>query len=504
MKIKTRYTWKNSIKKYTAQPLKFFKATTLNDLRQIIIEAEQNHVRVRAVGSGHSFSEVAISNGYLVDISRLRKIDDNIPSFIKDPSQKTLVQVQAGITVQRFNKMMVRRHLCVVNMGGIDEQTLAGAISTGTHGTGKDLPAFHGMVMSIVLVTSGGKVFRIEPNDGITNKAIYAEEGVDDLIQDDQKFNSVLVGLGCFGIVYSLILKLEQMYWLEETKKASTWAVVREALVDGTLFTEKGDPTSANDSDARKNNRVKLRSVMFQVNPYVIGKDQRCTVVRHWLLKKEPKRNLWDMTRNWASYFGGSLPFTFAIVWLCAKFFPRGLPGMISFSLKSLWDVRYVNKGYKVLYQGAEFVKKRAYDCEYAFDFNSKDYITAIEEIFKVVIQLRMNYRRYQSAPIGFRFVKGSGAYLSADYGKDVCYIDLPFVRGTPGADEMLDIYQDILLKYDGRPHWGKIHNRMYGKPASLKSLYPAVLTWQKEFRAFNSAGTFSNNFSDRLQLGEL
>ena len=74
MKVQYRRTWRNTTGKHYCQPLKYFELRTLADLRQIVREAEREGVRVRAVGSGHSFSDVAISSGYLVSFARLNQL----------------------------------------------------------------------------------------------------------------------------------------------------------------------------------------------------------------------------------------------------------------------------------------------------------------------------------------------------------------------------------------------------------------------------------------------
>ena len=179
MKIKYRATWHNTVKKEKTQPLKYFLPENLQDIQKVVNEAEPQGIKVRAVGSGHSFSDVAITEGYLVDLKRINHLLELREEWLKDIDTSCLVHVEAGITIQKFNKRMEKRGLCVVNMGGIDNQTLAGAISTGTHGSGLELPAFHGMVRSIVLVSGGGKTYRIEPANGITDPDKHNEPDVE-------------------------------------------------------------------------------------------------------------------------------------------------------------------------------------------------------------------------------------------------------------------------------------------------------------------------------------
>ena len=109
----------------------------------------------------------------------------------------------------------------------------------------------------------------------------------------------------------------------------------------------------------------------------------------------------------------------------------------------------------------------------------------------------------YQSAPLGLRFVKRSNAYMTMEYGRDVIYMDTPFMTKTKGADLILDHFQDLLFSYGGIPHWGKINNRLIGRPELVRQMYPKFAAWQQVYFEFNASGIFSNQFSDRLLFDE-
>ena len=491
MKIKTNKVWMNTIKKYGGLMPFYCLPKTREDIVELVQRAENEGKRIKAVGSGHSFSDVAVPETYLVDLKKMNKLLD-LPKSIKAGRTDNLVHVEGGMTVQKFNKQMGKpdRNLCVVNMGGIDEQTLAGAISTGTHGTGIDLPSFPGMVRSILMVTHEGKSVRIEPKDGVTDPAKHNEQGVE-LIQDEDTFNSALVSLGCFGIIYSFILEMKPMYYLEESKTRYEWSFVKYKLQDRSLFYELDGKTP-------------IRGVMVQVNPYKNKEgDRTCIVVRHRMLPGKPKkRGLGARTRNWLSSTLGSLPFSYWVLRRIARRSPHKLPGLLDTSLKSLQDKRYQNKGYKVLYQGAEYIKVRAYDCEFAFNMENKnnDFIEALEAMFDRAEE-NMKKGRYQTAPMGLRFVDSSPAYLSPEYNHKVAYIDSPFITGSLHLDELLFEYQEIMLKHNGIPHWGKINTVLDEKLDEISQHYPKLKDWQKVLKKFNPTGTFSNKFSERLGL---
>lgn len=493
MIIKRNKVWRNTIKKFGGKMPYYAIPESLENISELVLRAESEGKRIKAVGSGHSFSDVAVPEMYLVNLKKLnQELPLNKAGIKKEYQGKNLVHVEGGMTVQRFNKRMDKKGLCVINMGGIDNQTLAGAISTGTHGTGLDLPSFPSMVRSLLLVTGGGKKFRIEPDDGITNPDTYDEPGVE-LVQNDKKFYSAILSLGCFGIIYSFILELEDMYYLSENKKCYEWSEIKPKLEDRSLFFEKDGTTP-------------IRGVMVQINPYKNENgDHTCMVVRHRYLNTRPHRSLGDATRNLISSILGNLPMSYWVIRYVANKKPSKLPNMLDQSLSSLEDRRYENKGYKVLYQGVEFVKLRAYDSEFAFDLTDKnnDFVEALEDLFNKAEENR-KHGLYQSAPMGVRFVDESPAYLSPEYGKKVAYIDTPFIMHSPHLDEILYGYQEIMINHNGMPHWGKINSILDDKPHLIAKNYTKLKEWQEVFQEFNPNKTFSNVFSDRLNLGSI
>lgn len=203
MKMRTRVTWSNSTGRYQVQPLQYLIPESLSDLVKAIQMAEHTGHRIRAVGAGHSYSDIAITDGYLLDMHCLQRVLPLKKEQLWAAYQDThVVEVEAGITVHDLNRKLDQRELALINMGAIDNQTISGAISTGTHGAGRNLPALSGMVRSIVLVAAEGKIYRVEPKEGITDPALHNEPDIT-LIQDDAVFNSTVVSLGCMGIIYS-------------------------------------------------------------------------------------------------------------------------------------------------------------------------------------------------------------------------------------------------------------------------------------------------------------
>lgn len=479
MKIKTRKTWKNSIKHEKAQPVQFIKTGDPAELSTIIKDARQNNFTVKAIGTGHSFNDIACSNGYMVDISEMNKILP-LPPFVRSTGKK-LVQVEAGITIRHLNNELDKLDLSVINLGGIDHQTIAGAIATATHGSGIGLQAIHSMVRSMVLVAGDGNVYRIEPTNGISDPAMHQEPGVK-LVQNDDDFNAVLVSLGCMGIISSYILEVADMYWLKESKTLYKWSEIKPKLLDKSLLNE-------------------ARHVMILVNPYRTKGDHTCLVTRIQITTDKPQSRLEKLrsmaARKWSEtrivYWYARMKF-----WL----FSRSTPKLIDRSLRALRDESYINKAHFVLYQGSEFVKERAFDAEFAFDL-SGDYVNVIEKIFETTEHYCQKGRIYMTSPVGMRFVKASDAFLAPEYKRDICYVDTPFLQGTVGADELLDACQDLMFEGGGFPHWGKKNSRLSAHVHTIEKTFPRLNSWKTIQKKYDPDGLFANNYTARFLLTE-
>ncbi|HEX7902548.1 MAG TPA: D-arabinono-1,4-lactone oxidase [Chitinophagaceae bacterium] len=481
------------MKKFKSYPIRYFLADSLSDIIQVVKEAEEK--KVRAIGSGHSFSDVAVTNDYFIDIDNLTTVKFADPHLIKTQFHNlALIESEAGIVLKELNKKLDALNVALINMGGIDKQTLAGVISTATHGTGKDLPSIPGFVRSLTIVAAGGKVYRIEPTEGITNPAFFNDPNIK-LIQDDATFYSVLVSFGCAGIIYSCIIEVKQQYYLRETKKKTNWEELKLKLLDGSIFSEADDLS----------NGKCPRSCSLLINPYEIRGDKHyCIVMRHFDTDRPQKWLLFEATRNILSSILGNIPYFFFYTYWLFRVFPHRSPFLIRGSLKGMRDKKFVHKAHKVMYQGFVFVKEHAYDAEFAFDLSNRtNIVKTIEDLMKKAGEIKNNHKAYQSAPIGVRFVLRSKAYLAPEYEKEVAYIDVPFLLGINGNDFMLEQYQEILLKNYGIPHWGKTNTILDADPAYLQTLYPQLSTWKKVIKEFNPDGTFSNKFSERLKLTE-
>jgi hypothetical protein len=246
-----------SLRKYTP--------ATLDDLVAIVkeAEAEPEPKHIRAVGSAWSFTTINFTPDYLVSTDALNKCLSEtmtgtqysdpvfrslLPSVVQDfkenSQQKGLYHVEAGIKIHDLYCRLesipngdVNTHgYALPTLGGSGGQSLAGAISTSTHGGDIRLPPLPDMVRGIHLVGAGGEEFFIQrASQPIVDVKLLAYNmpcvaACGHIISDDDVFNSVVVSMGRMGIIYSLVIEVRDQFFLEETTLPDTWPNVQPKL----------------------------------------------------------------------------------------------------------------------------------------------------------------------------------------------------------------------------------------------------------------------------------
>lgn len=228
-------------------------------------------------------------------------------------------------------------------------------------------------------------------------------------------------------------------------------------------------------------------------------------VTRNFEIDEPPFLRFKDRTRAVLSSVLSRIPAFFYLSLFIVNYLPRLVPHMLERSIKATRDATFIHKSYKVLFQGFEFVASQGQGAEFAYDMmDAKAYLDVIKQVFEKVAQLSEAFKLYPSSAPTLRFVKASEAYLTPEYQQDVCYIGNPVLVRQKGANLILNEYQDIHFKYGGKPHWGKVTNRLDGQPELIRQWYPKFREWQQVMFRFNPNGTFLNSFAERLRLDEL
>lgn len=484
---KTRYTWSNATNTVVSTPLRYFYPQNVEDIQAIVTEAEQEKLRVRAVGSGHSFSEAAKGDDFLMDMKELRDAEIyEAPNVNASNANKHFVLAGAGITIRRINRILDEKDLALENMGAVDFQTISGALMTGTHGSGIHKPAFPDMVRALRLVTTGGKLIHIEPSNGITDPVYHAQHSPLQLIQDDDIFYSTVLSFGAMGIVYQMILEVVPRFWIRERRYLDKWTSVKAQLADGTFM----QLVEANDF------------VSFRVNPYEIDGDHLCSIVVQQIIHTPPSKAEQGRRNLFATFASNREALIEGLIKTINRK-PEMTGKRIQTSLKFSRVKLYTDKSFKVLYQSGAAVLHYGLSAEFAFAAEGPKIIEVMDRVILETAYNAANADRYHPSHIAFRFVMPSKAILSSAYNRATVYVDVPTLHDTIGYQDLLENYQVIMMALGGIPHWGKVNNMLYLNPSFIHTAYPGYQTWMDVRKQMDPGGTFLNDFIVKMGLFE-
>lgn len=477
-----RHTWTNHLGNQRIDPLRIYTPSSIEQVSEIVREAETAGVTVRAVGSGHSWSDVALTRGFLLEPGNMAQPVAEGPDFLREEwRDRELVQTQAGIRIKELNAYLEGRGLALLNMGGYDHQTVAGVISTSTHGSGLEFGPLNDFVRSLDIVVAGGAVYRVEPSDGPTDRASYEQRYGSDrtLVQDDHWFNAVAVGMGCMGVICTVTLEVCPRYYLREVREFHTWDHVREDLLEGEVLREN-----------------RHYEVLF--SPYRVKHSHPCLVTRRNITTNPSHRPLDKRTRNWAVELASAFPLTPDILNLVVDVKPNWSPRMLESAMQALVKKEYDEISFKVLNIGTANLLP-AFSSEIGVPMDGR-HIEAAEAIIGVAAEQRKLGDVYQSSPISFRFVKASNAYMSMMNGRDTMMIELIQLSRCDGGYELNAAYERALGKLDGRPHWGQV-NTLTAAEGLLETMYPRYRDWLEVHGQLNSSGVFDSPFTERVGI---
>lgn len=482
-RVRRRTRWQNHTGNQGVDPLKIVKPTTLEELVRLVQDAESDGTTVRAVGSGHSWSDVALCTGVVVETHGLKRCPPGPPPLLRDGADgDTLVWTEAGIRLRELNKTLHARGLALSNMGGYDAQTVAGVLGTSTHGSGITFGPIADAIRSLDLVAAGGRVHRVEPHDGPTDPVAFRAAHPDrELVQDDDAFHAVVVGMGCMGIVYAATIAVEPAYCLKEVRTITTWDAVKQDLLD----------------PARTVLR-KHRHWEVLVSPYP-GKDGQHMCLVTTRDRVACRRRHAVRTRSWLVELTSAFPLTSSILNVILGLWPRIAPRLIEAQMKAIARRDFENVSYRVLNIGNANLL-RAYSSEIGVPVEGDTHVRAVERVFEVAAQRRRLGGQFHSSAFSLRFVKSSPAFMSMMHGRDTMMIELILLTHTEGGMELLAAHEEALYALDGRPHWGQV-NTLTGSHDLVASMYPRHADWLAVHERYNASGVFDSPFSKRVGI---
>jgi len=424
--------WRNWAGNQQCAPDRVARPASEDQLVRVVQEAAAAGQRVKVVGSGHSFTGIALSDGCLVKLDRYDAILDL-------NAERRTVTVQAGIRLSRLNEELHLRGLALTNVGDVDYQTVAGAISTGTHGTGVKLGGIATQIAALRLVAADGSVIDCSPE------------------REPEVFAAARVGLGALGIISTVTLQCEPAFNLRAVEMPMRVDEVLESL----------------DEHVRGNEHFEF----FWV-PHT-----------GWALTKRNNRTEDPLQpRGWWQEFRDDVLVSnvaFGAVCRIGRLRPSLIP-RLGRALPSSGPVEYVDRSYRV-FTSPRLV--RFYEMEYAIPIEA-----AVEALNRVRAYVQRSGLMI-SFPVEVRFVAADDIPLSTSSGRETCYIAVHVYQGTH-YQQYFEAVEDIMDDYGGRPHWGKLH---FQTAEALATRYPEWDRFQAVRARLDPRGQFSNPYLDRV-----
>lgn len=576
------------------RPERRYYPTGLDDLVTIVGDAEHSNPpqRVRACGSHWAFSDVAVSPDWFVETNRLRRTCYGvIPAALDDRSRQALTgqasdapglysyyHVEAGITIRDLNLRLDRQQLpaadrdwarmptdglagswpaasrrwALPTMGGAGGQTLAGAISTATHGGDHGLPPLADAVQAIHLVATGGRQLWIERDQGITDPARLRQ--VLPAVEphySTELFNAVLVSVGRMGILYALVIKVVNQFWLEQEITASTWEEELAGLRHPfTAFARPRPGRAGPDPEP-------TRFVEAVVVPYP-RRDGRHNSYMTWRWRtpsecRPPKRkhpDLFEVLCSHRAVWPIILPLLVVLVLAIglSLLIPVLGPLLVALELGALvllaglltighlsvgdllaracnlanrigrsWVVRLLlervlrqfrprgrtcDVGYEIMdlrRTGGECY--RGDSLEVAFDARGDTHVEFMRTDLFPTFERVAAAGRTVGGYVSLRFTRRSEAMLAMQRWDTTCSIEIALLKGIEGNNEIFQALEAAAVRRGGTVHWGQ--RNTLGRQ-EVAALYPELPGWRAQLAWLSSQGvqdTFDNAFCQQRGL---
>jgi FAD-linked oxidoreductase len=383
---------------------------------------------VRVAGSGHSFTGAVLTDGALLSLDRMGALLDADPGT-------GLVRVEAGITLHALNQALAEHGLAMPNLGDIDEQSIAGAIYTATHGTGVTLRNLSAQVRALRLVTASGEVREID--------------GGEDLL-------AARVAIGALGIVTEVTLQTVPAFTLRGVDAPVSLAEVLDGL------------------DERVAGH---RHFEFFVFPHADSALTRTNDV-----VDEPPRPRSKLRAYVDDVLLGNVAFQLA----CAigRTFPRAISSLNRLVTRFSGATTRVDRSDRIF---ASPRKVRFTEMEYALP---RPVAADAERAIKATAE-----RYAVNFPIEVRFVAPDDALLSPAHERETVYVAVHMFKGMEWEPYFRAV-EAIADEHGGRPHWGKRH---FQTGATLAARYPAWERFAAVRERMDPGGVFSNAYTDRV-----
>ncbi|HEY9374785.1 MAG TPA: D-arabinono-1,4-lactone oxidase [Streptomyces sp.] len=399
--------WRNWAGTVESRPAREAGPASAEELADEVRRAAEDGLRVKTVGTGHSFTSIAATDGLLIRpdlLTGIRRIDRD----------SMTVTVESGTPLKRLNVALAREGLSLTNMGDIMEQTVAGATSTGTHGTGRDSASIAAQIRSLELVTADGELLTCSEKE---NPEVFA---------------AARIGLGALGVITAITFAVEPLFLLTAREEPMSFDRVTsefDALhAENEHFEFYWFPHTDNCNTKRNNRSAGPEAPLGRLSAWVDD----------------------ELLSNGVFQLACSL----------GRAVPPVVPSIAKLSSRALSARTYTDIPYKVFTSPR---RVRFVEMEYALPREAA--VAALRELKAMIESSPLKI----SFPVEVRTAPADDIALSTASDRETAYIAVHVYKGTPYRG-YFNAVERIMTAHGGRPHWGKVHTR---DAAYLSEAYP-------------------------------
>jgi FAD-linked oxidoreductase len=382
-----------------------FYPRTEAEIVEIIQLATKDKKRIRVVGEGHSFSPLIATDHFIISLKYMTGI-------IHIDKKNLLATAWAGTSINKANAELFKSGVAMINLGDIDVQSLGGATATGTHGTGTTFGNVSTEIVAFTIITAKGEILNCSKDE------------------NTELFLAGRISLGALGIITKMTFNIAEAYKLEYTSSSDDFYQTLDALEE-------------------YNN--KNRNFEFYYFPY----SDKLQIKESNITDKPVKHNKFLAHIN-------DVFLENTVMKLVSKI---GITFPSTAKTLSRWIAKAVPKGTTINYSHEIYATVRTvYFKEMEYNIPIEDFKACIQE-FKDLLEKNEYFVFF---PVECRFAKGDDIWLSPAYGRDSAYIAIHVFKEQE-HDPYFKEMEALFMRYNGRPHWGKMHTR---KAETLSKTY--------------------------------
>jgi FAD-linked oxidoreductase len=437
--------WRNWGRTEAVRPQRVERPASAEAVQRAVVAAARSGLTIKAVGAGHSFTGIAVAPGVQLDLHALT-------GLIGVDSERRQVTLAAGTRLYDVPRLIEPLGLAMPNLGDIDRQSISGAISTGTHGTGAGFAGLAAQVRGVVIVTGDGGLLRISETENA------------------ELLPSVALGLGALGILVEVTLQCVDSFALHAWERPMPLAGLLDVV-----------QTSPGSLAERVETSDHFEFYWFPHTRTAVTKTN--TRLPSTAALRPPGR-----LAHWVedvALTNGAFRATSA----AATVMPGIIPKVNGLAERIMGNREFTDRSHRVF---ATRRTVRFREMEYAIPVESVP--AALSDVMRLIDDRGWRI----SFPVEVRFAGSDELWMSTAYGRESGYIAVHrYYREDP--TEYFAAVEEIMLGYGGRPHWGKMHTR---DSAELRTMYPRFDDFLAVRERLDPERVFANPYLNRV-LGE-